>query len=490
MRGTSRAYGPEIVPLSSPYFNSDTIAAILTASYAISAIGVIRVSGSQAWATVSSLLHSHSSGQKFTESEIESHKLNRCILVAKDGSALDDGMFVWMKAPRSFTGEDVIELHLHGSPLLLRRVMQELLTAGAREALPGEFSFRAFQNGKLSLDQAESVADLIASRSEEGARRALNHLLGGPREEIKNMKREIVDRLAEVEIDIDFSDQGLSVFQHDRWCARLEAWCARIEKIRAEFMASQPLRDGIRLALVGEPNSGKSSLFNRLLGEDRSIVSQEAGTTRDIVRESILVDGVLFRISDTAGIRSTSNEIEAKGIERSLGEASSAHLVLWVFDGSKYQSSTLDLEKAWKELRQHLGLDTKIVATWNKSDVTGAPAAQWQKFFEQLEVPAVAVSALSGDGVHELTRAVVGLYGKAGDQQPNFSISRTRHFEVLGKAVEAVRGAVAKVRSGERFPDLLAADLRAALTFLGEITGEFTSDDLLNHIFSEFCIGK
>ncbi len=476
--------------MSSPYFNSDTIAAILTASNAISAVGVIRVSGPNAWACVGPLLRHHSREKEFSEAEVESHKLLRCVVKNREGKSLDDGMFVWMKAPRSFTGEHVIELHLHGSPLLLRRVMQALLLNGAREALPGEFSFRAFQNGKLTLDQAESVADLIASRSEEGARRALNHLLGGPREEMKALKREIVDRLAEVEIDIDFSDQGLSVFQHERWTARLEAWCQRVEKIREEYVASQPLREGIRLALVGEPNSGKSSLFNRLLGEDRSIVSQEAGTTRDVVRESILVDGVLFRLSDTAGIRSTSNEIEARGIERSFGEASSAHLLLWVFDGSKFDGQERELTKAWSQLKAHLSPDTKIVATWNKADLAGPPNALWLRFFRENGVPAVPVSALSGEGVHELMRAVADLYQATGDQQPDFSISRTRHFEVLGKAVEAVRSAVGKVRSGESFPDLLAADLRVALAFLGEITGEFTSDDLLNHIFAEFCIGK
>lgn len=464
--------------MSSPYFNQDTIAAIVTAPNAVAGLGVIRVSGARAWDAASALLQNAPAAH-----EVESHRLSRCTLVDESGHALDDAMFVWMKAPRSFTGEEVVELHLHGSPLLLRRAMHSLQLAGARQALPGEFSFRAFQNGKLSLDQAESVADLIASRSEEGARRALNHLLGRPRAEIAALKKELVNRLAEVEIDIDFSDQGVSIFDHARWCERLDAWCEKVERIRAEFVRSQPLRDGIRLAFLGDPNSGKSSLFNRLLGEDRSIVSQEAGTTRDVVRESISVGGLLFRLSDTAGIRETSNEIEAKGIERSLGEASSAHLVLWVFDGARFQGGLA-------ELHARLTGAAKIIAVWNKADVAGKPPREWMEYFESRQIPAVSVSALNGQGISELLGAVTGLFATTADDQPDFWISRTRHYEVLGRALESVRQAVGRVRAGEQFPDLLAADLRAALFGIGEITGEFTSDDLLNHIFAEFCIGK
>jgi tRNA modification GTPase len=470
--------------VSSPYFNNETIVAIVTAPNALAGLGVIRVSGGQAWNFVSPLLRSIG-GMPFAADELESHKLTRCLLTAKDGAALDDGMFVWMKAPRSFTGEEVIELHLHGSPLLLRRVIHELLRNGAREALPGEFSFRAFRNGKMSLDQAESVADLISSRSEEGARRALNHLLGKPREEIAVLKRELVDRLAEVEIDIDFSDQGVSIFNAEDWCNRLSSWCEKVERIRADFVRSQPLREGIRLALLGDPNSGKSSLFNRLLGEDRSIVSQEAGTTRDVVRESLSIEGLLFRISDTAGIRETGNAIEAEGIERSFGEAGSAHLVLWVFDGTRFQ----ELGNI-PALRSRLGAEAKIIAIWNKSDLIGAPSREWQEYFLTEGIPAIAVSALDGRGVPSLIEAISNLFASNADEQPDFWISRTRHFEVLGKAVTSVRQAVNKVGAGEVFPDLLAADLREALFRLGEITGEFTSDDLLNHIFAEFCIGK
>ncbi len=473
--------------MSSQYFNSDTIAAIVTAANAISGVGIIRVSGPSAWSAVSRVVRRRA-GSSFESSGVESHKLVRCIFVGADGREIDDGMMVWMKAPNSFTGEDVFELHLHGSPLLLRAVMHQLQKSGVREALPGEFSFRAFRNGKLTLDEAESIADLISSRSEEGARRALNHLLGRPRAEIEKLKKELVDRLAEVEIDIDFSDQGLSVFQHENWALCLEKWVARVTAIREDFLRSQPARDGIRLALVGEPNSGKSSLFNSLLGEDRSIVSQEAGTTRDVVREAIEVRGLLFRISDTAGIRSTGNEIEAEGINRSFGEAESAHLVLWIFDGSKSFSKDF-LKNELSVFQQKTGSSAKVIAVWNKNDLSEM-AGDWKSFFLQRKIAVASVSAKNGRGLDSLVDEITRLFSVQAVDQPDFSISRMRHFEVLGKAAESVTQAIQKVRSGEHFPDLLAADLRSALHSLGELTGEFTSDDLLNHIFAEFCIGK
>jgi tRNA modification GTPase len=214
-------------------------------------------------------------------------------------------------------------------------------------------------------------------------------------------------------------------------------------------------------------------------------VSQEAGTTRDVVRESLSIEGLLFRISDTAGIRETGNAIEAEGIERSFGEAGSAHLVLWVFDGTRFQ----ELGNI-PALRSRLGAEAKIIAIWNKSDLIGAPSREWQEYFLTEGIPAIAVSALDGRGVPSLIEAISNLFASNADEQPDFWISRTRHFEVLGKAVTSVRQAVNKVGAGEVFPDLLAADLREALFRLGEITGEFTSDDLLNHIFAEFCIGK
>lgn len=472
------------------YFREDTIAAILTAPNAISAIGMIRVSGSDAWKICAPLL-SKLNGDSYQGELPESHHLYRCLLKDQAGKLIDDGMFTRMKEGKSFTGEESVELHLHGNPHILRRAMQAILHGGASEALPGEFSFRAFRSGKLSLDQAESIADLISSRSDESADRALAHLLGRAQPEIAKLKQELVNRLAEMEVDIDFSDQGLSTLDYEGWAHKLRQWNERVEKVREEFLLSQPRREGIRLALVGAPNSGKSSLFNRLLGEDRSIVSGQAGTTRDVVRESLTLKGLLFRLSDTAGIRITEDEIEAEGVDRSFGEVRVADAVLWVFDGpAETDESAGELEKRWQAMTSHLPKEAKILAVWNKVDQAATVSSTWKDFLSQHSIPWVGVSARNGSGIPDLVAKLTGFFAVSAASQPDFLISRTRHFEVLGRAQEAVLAAVTKVEAGERFPDLLSSDLREALSRLGELTGEFSTEDLLSHIFSEFCIGK
>lgn len=470
------------------YFREDTIAAIATAAEAVSAVGVIRISGPDAWALTAPSLRK-TTGASFVETKVQSHRLYRCIVGSAE-SPIDDGMFTWMKAPRSFTGEDVVELHLHGSPFLLQKVMKELQGRGIREAQPGEFSFRAFRNGKLRLDQAESVADLISSRSEESSRRALDSLLGRGKSELLELKRVIVDRLAEIEVDIDFSDQGLSSMDHEEWARRLREWIKRVDYLRDEFLQSRPLREGIRLALVGAPNSGKSSVFNRLLGEDRSIVTSVAGTTRDVVRESLYLRGVLFRLADTAGIRTTEDVVEAEGIDRSFGEVREANAVLWVFDGEREAGDAQSLALRHAEITSHLVPEAKVVAIWNKSDVQPLPSKAWSDYFQRQGLPTAVISAASNQGLPELVGTVAGLFTSARAESGQFSLNRWRHFEVLGAAKRAVETAVQKVDEGQLYPDLLAADLRVALAKIGEITGEFSSDDLLNHIFSEFCIGK
>lgn len=473
------------------YFNEETIAAIASAPDVAAAVGIVRISGPGAWPAAAAVLRKPKSGAPFDSAAVDSHRLYRALVRRADGTDLDDAMFVWMKGPHSFTGEDVIELHLHGNPYLLRRVLQAVLAAGAREAMPGEFSFRAFRNGKLSLAQAESINDLISSQSEESSRRSLSTLLGHGAKEIAALKRELVDRLAEIEVDIDFSDQGLSHLDYDAWSAKLGRWQDRVAALRQEFLDSRPLREGVRLALVGAPNSGKSSLFNRLLGEDRSIVSQRAGTTRDVVRESIYLKDVLFRIADTAGIRSTDDSIEAEGIDRSFGEVRTAQAVIWVLDALAEQGEgASSLEERWAELKSHLDPSAKVLLALNKADLVKEAPRKVVNFAESAGLPLNFVSASTGEAIRGLIGDLVDLFAIQHTEAGNFALSRWRHFEVLGSAYEAVAAARQKVESGERFPDLLAIDLRTALSKVGEISGEFSSEDLLHHIFAEFCIGK
>lgn len=476
--------------MAANYLNEDTIAAIATAPNATAALGVIRVSGTNAFEKSGKILRTLKDKKSFTDKKITSHKFYRAMVVSQAGQPLDDALVVYMKGPNSFTGEDVVEFHLHGNPFLLKKVMQELLHLGVREAYRGEFSFRAFKNGKISLNQAESIADFISSETPEQSKRALNQLLGSAKSELEQLKNELVMRTAEIEVDIDFSDQGLSVLPYEAWKKDLIAWCEKVEKIRQEFIQSQPLREGIQLALAGAPNSGKSSLFNRLLGEDRSIVSQEAGTTRDVVRESILMNGLTFRLSDTAGIRETENAIEAKGIDRSFGEVKNAHLVLWVIDGEKEANTNRAAAEARYNDLKKFAPQAHFIGIWNKSDLSPSVSSSWKDLFLSIKQPLIPISAQTGAGIDDLRKQIQDLFLHKEVSPHSFLIGRTRHYEVLGRAQEAVRMAIQKVDSGELFPDLLSSDLRSALDSLGEITGEFTTDDLLNHIFSEFCIGK
>lgn len=470
------------------YFNEDTIVAIATSPDVVAAVGVIRVSGPQCWSIVSQLLKTMDGGSFHPEST-QSHRLYRCLVERKKGSRLDDGMFVWMKAPKSYTGEDVIEFHLHGNPYILNALVSELVSCGARAALPGEFSFRAFQNGKLTLNQAEAVSDLISTPTAFGAEWALEQLLGRSKPVLSSLKSRLTHCLAQVEVDIDFSDQGLSMLDYPEWAKGLEQWCLDVERLRRRFMDTIPLRDGIGLALVGNPNSGKSSLFNQLLDEDRSIVSDEAGTTRDVVRESVQISGLSFRLSDTAGIRETANRVESLGITRSFGEIRSANLVLWVIDGQAEAGlNCSEIREKWKAWgNENKG---RFLAIWNKCDLNPEPGPEWMAFFRAEGLDWISLSARTGQGLPELKNRIISLFSMHSPDSESFVIGRMRHFEVLGRAVAAVRDAVAKVSAGEALPDLLSGDLREAISCLGEISGDFTTEDLLTHIFSEFCIGK
>ena len=468
------------------YLNEDTIAAVATSIHSVSAIGIIRISGKDSWDISKKILKT-----KKMASTPRSHFFYRCSILDENNRMFEDGMFVYMQGPSSFTGENVVELHLHGNPLLLKKTMKLLISHGAREAMPGEFSFRAFKNGKISLDQAESINDLIDAKTVDSAVNAAGILAGRTKSGLAEIKNILVRKLAEVEVDIDFSDQGLSTLDYAQWSKDLAAWCEGVEKVRKEFLESEPLREGIRLAFVGAPNSGKSSLFNCILGEDRSIVSSEAGTTRDVVRESIFLGGMLVRLSDTAGIRKSNNEIESQGIDRSFGELANAHLVLWILDGDQENNlPPSDLLNRWGALKSRVLPGTKFLVIWNKCDLNPSPNQALTQAINALNVPWIEVSAKRSMGLDRLRSSIIEAFKGSNFSEESFWISRSRHFEVLGEATKAVRLAIEKIRKNEVFPDLLSSDLRKALSCLGEITGEFSNEDLLGHIFSEFCIGK
>ncbi|MCO5142404.1 MAG: tRNA uridine-5-carboxymethylaminomethyl(34) synthesis GTPase MnmE [Oligoflexia bacterium] len=468
---------------SAGYFNQDTIASIITSPNAFSPVGLIRLSGISAFSIARTI-----ASRSFNE-KIKSHFLYRTSFIDSKEEVFDEGLIVFMRAPNSFTGEDVVELHFHGNPYVLSKAISLLIQNGARQSLPGEFSFRAFRNGKISLDQAEGISSLIASTNEYSAQRSFRLLQGNVKEGIQSLRDQLERFLMEVEMDIDFSDQDLSVIDFSSWSNGLKNWVDEVRKIREDFLKRKPLLEGVKLAFIGEPNSGKSSLFNRLLGMDRSIVSDEAGTTRDTVKESIIVGDILFRITDTAGLREGAGYVESKGIEKSLQESKDSDLILFVVDASVLEKKADSMERTLSLI----GVEqrSKIKILLNKIDLVSNSVdfLKNQNSLKQLKIPIFAVSALTGEGFDQFLGSIQENLEES-DGQGSFEIGRMRHFEVLGKAIESVQEAILKVDRGEKLPDLLSADLRLAVESLGEITGEFSNDDMLNRIFSSFCIGK
>lgn len=456
------------------YFNEDTIAAIATSKNAPAALGIIRISGKNTLDILAKTLH--------CTSAFEPNKMVRMKVHDSEHETIDDGMVCFYQGPKSFTGEDMAELFLHGSPFVMQQVLQTILDTGfCRSAEPGEFSFRAFKNGKLDLAQAEAVSDLIHSNTIHASRSALRVLKGDVGRFADSLKKELVRLLALLEVEIDFSDQGVDSLDFDQWIGDCNRWIKSVEQAREQFKRTLPLREGIRTAIVGAPNSGKSTLFNRLLGENRSIVSDEMGTTRDVVREPVYLGDTLLLLADTAGIRETSNQIESEGIQRSFGEVRDAHLVLFLVD---LTDSHADLQGFLAQINAE-NPDAKVVLIGNKVDLSGN-----RDLPSHGDVKAVYISALSGEGFSAAEDAIVSSFADINLDESDVHLSRLRHYEVLGKSSGYVVKAVARAEQGERMLDLLSSDLRDALSALHELTGEESAESVLSFIFSEFCIGK
>jgi tRNA modification GTPase len=390
------------------------------------------------------------------------------------GDAIDSGIVLYFPAPHSFTGESVIELHGHGGPLVVSLVVDAAVALGARIAEPGEFTKRAFLNDKIDLAQAEAVADLIGSGTEQAARAALRSLTGAFSKHVSQVATEIERLRLFVEAAIDFPEEEVDFLSDEQLQKAILAADKSFEKLIAQTKVGRVLRDGYRVVIVGKPNAGKSSLMNQLSGEDTAIVTEVAGTTRDILREQINIDGLAVELVDTAGLRNDPDRIEAEGIRRAREALQSADAVLWIQDATEGDSSAIDEE---------LPDGVPIIVVRNKVDLTQEVAGV-DKSDEQL----VRLSAKSGDGLDELRTQIRRLagYKNLGEQTVT---ARRRHVDAMRRAHEhfvAGRKALADERAGEVF----AEELRLAHQALGEITGATSSDDLLGMIFTEFCIGK
>ncbi|GAB4094261.1 tRNA modification GTPase [Flaviaesturariibacter terrae] len=453
---------------------SDTIVALATPP-GIGAIGVIRLSGPQALAIANRL---------FPAKDLEaqrSHSLHVGILRRNDED-LDEAVVSLFKAPRSYTGEHVVELSCHGSPFVQGRIIEACIAEGARLAKPGEFTQRAFLNGKLDLAQAESVADLIAANTAASARTALQHIRGGFSRALSELREHLLQFSALIELELDFSQEDVEFADRSRLRTLLQDARVLTGQLIESFRLGNVVRNGVSVAIIGRPNAGKSTLLNALLNEERAIVSEIAGTTRDTIEEELNIDGIIFRLIDTAGIRShTADVIESAGIEKSRQKLQGADLVLFLFDA--LQTSPVELRELESEL-PHEGKAWLSVA--NKVDAADEASlrARWQ---ERSDL--IFLSARDRRGLDTLKKAMVDRVLAGSTQTENVVVTNARHHAALLEVQRSVQEVLDGLDSG--LPgDLIALDIRRCLHFLGEITGEITNEDQLDYIFSKFCIGK
>ena len=502
-----------------PILSNDTICALAT-PHGLGAISLIRVSGPKAIEIVNSLFQHK--GKTLETSEIVSHKAYYGHLINNNDELLDEVLVTFFKAPHSFTGENSAEISAHGSVYLQQKLLQVLIENGCRMAEAGEFTRRAFVNRKFDLAQAEAIADLISAENEATHRIAINQLKGGFSKELQVMRSKLLEMTSLMELELDFSEEDVEFAERSKLKALLDETLAHINQLKDSFRLGNAIKNGIPVAIVGPTNAGKSTLLNSLLGEDRAIVSDIAGTTRDTIEETLNIDGTLFRFIDTAGIRDTEETIEKIGIERTFRKISEADIVLGVIDGTL---PFPEIRDAAKTIINHVDiLKQKLLLLINKKDAMEGGS---MFFMNDLLLHALKdcyetninthggymideyqysitgqdlyhlrnlmkydyITAKNADSVEELKKTILRLSSTKTVESDAVLVTNVRHYEALTHAREAL----IRVKEGLEINtpiDLVSQDLRQALYHLGSITGEITTDEVLGSIFSRFCIGK
>lgn len=452
-----------------------TIAAISTGNI-VSAIGVLRLSGAEAF-PIADQVFRPLNGKNLSDCPRRMMVLG--VLLNRDGEPIDQCLAVTFSAGGSYTGEDSVEFHCHGSPVVLNEGLQALFAQGAVQAGRGEFTKRAFLSGNLDLTQAEAVIDLIESESAEAARNAVEQLGGSLRRKIEGVYDSLLNISSQFYAVVDYPDEDIE----DLGREKIEQTLADSEKtlrdLLATFKRGQVMRQGVPTAIVGRPNVGKSSLLNALLGYDRAIVTDVAGTTRDTIEEKAVVGGVLLRLIDTAGIRDTDDTVERIGVERSRSALENAQLVLAVVD------SNGELNEEDLAILGEAAKCEKCILVWSKSDLSDGPTAVTLKNAPAMQV---CVSSLTGEGLVELERTVAELF-PMGEAPAGLTLTNTRQAEAVERAARAVGGALEALRGGLT-PDAVLTDAEGALNALGELTGRTLREDLVGRIFERFCVGK
>ncbi len=480
----------------------DTIAAIATPS-GHGGIGIVRLSGGDAWQIAGLILRPRQDGTNREGIPFEPWRTHLAVVASEEGDAIDHALVTPFRKPQSYTAEDMVEIACHGSPVVLRHVLERCLVAGARLAEPGEFTMRAFLNGRIDLAQAEAVRDLIEARTLFQAKVAAQQVEGSVAQWVSPIKRELTDLIAFLEAGIDFAEDDVSVMNTPEIIARMDRVLLPLGRSRENFAAARIAHDGLTLALVGRPNVGKSSLFNRLIEQDRAIVTATPGTTRDLVSETVEIAGIPLRFVDTAGIRQAFDEAESIGIRKSQEAAADSDLTLLVIDGTACAASRDgSLAADDQALLQRLAAAGKLLVVINKCDlplpisrpeltnqiVTAAMQLTSAKSADKLSVQ--FVSALDGTGIAELRRAILTQADPAlAGQRETQLLTNLRHQQAVTAAHECLLAA--RLAAETQVPhEMLLLDLYAALRYLDELTGATTTEDILTKIFSTFCIGK
>ena len=486
------------------------------------AISIIRVSGEDSLAIADKVIDVK--GESL--SETEGYRLRYGTIFADDGSVLDNVIVSVFRAPHSYTGENSVEISCHASRFIVNEVLELLVDAGARIAAPGEFTRRAFVNGKMDLAQAEAVADVIASQSAAAHRVAMNQLKGGFSSELKTLREKLLTMTSLLELELDFSEEDVEFASRSELGTLVEETLTHIVRLTDSFSRGNAIKNGVPVAIVGATNTGKSTLLNALLGEERAIVSDIAGTTRDTIEETLNLGGVMFRFIDTAGIRETDELVEKIGIERTFKKLNEASIVLGMTDLSRGEDSVLaDAEYIWSKVNA-CGTGREFLLLVNKCDVdgiesvaagsgagyvetgseagcagTGYEAGHAGKAGKMARIEAalrekgivtkmIPISAKTGSGLPELTEALAEIGRRITGDTDETLVTNIRHYEALSRAATAL----GRVRDGLKVatlpPDLIAQDLREALYHLGEIVGEISTDEVLGNIFRKFCVGK
>ena len=453
----------------------DTIVA-LSSPTGTGAIGLVRISGNTA-IEITSAIFKGKDLENATANSLYYGRIN-------DGDELIDEVVISLfKAPQSYTGEDTIEISCHASPYIIGRLLQLIVKHGARAAKPGEFTLKAFLNGKMDLSQAEAVADLIASETAASHKIAIQQLRGGFSDELKQMREELITFASLLELELDFSEEDVEFADRTALSLILNRLEKALTALIKSFELGNVLKKGIPVAIVGKPNAGKSTLLNQLLKEDRAIVSPVPGTTRDTIEEQLNIEGIPFRLIDTAGLRQTTDEVESIGVERAYEKMKQASIIIYLFDPLGYQAEMLQKDL---DMLHSMVPVANILVVGNKADLHELDA-MYRKFaaFENM----VWISARDNQNIDVLKLQLLNMVDTEKLNSGELIINNARHMEALQKTLIAVQ-ATQELMQQAGHSELLAFEIKQALLFLGEITGQVTTDDLLDSIFSKFCIGK